>query len=140
VLERVGLTSRRDRMLTSLSGGERQRLLLAAAIIGARDLLVLDEPTAAMDVAAKAAFWTEARASVTDGATLIFATHDVAEADDHPAPAADGSPSAWPHTASWRSSSSASGRTCYRRTSRSRSRLALTQATFFIFRHPSRSG
>jgi len=81
VLARVGLWDRRDRVVTDLSGGERQRLLLATAIIGAPDVLLLDEPTAAMDVAAKRAFWDEARAAVADGTTLLFATHDLAEAD-----------------------------------------------------------
>lgn len=82
VLERVGLAGRRDRVVTDLSGGERQRLLLAMAIVGSPELLLLDEPTAAMDVAARRAFWDEARASVDDGTTLVFATHDLAEADE----------------------------------------------------------
>jgi ABC-2 type transport system ATP-binding protein len=81
VLERVGLSGRRDRVVTDLSGGERQRLLLATAIIGAPDVLLLDEPTAAMDVAARRRFWDEARAAVADGTTMLFATHDLAEAD-----------------------------------------------------------
>jgi len=81
VLERVGLASRRGRTVTDLSGGERQRLLLATAIVGMPDLLLLDEPTAAMDPEAKRAFWGEARAAVADGTTLVFATHDLAEAD-----------------------------------------------------------
>jgi ABC-2 type transport system ATP-binding protein len=81
VLDRVGLTDRRDRTVTDLSGGERQRLLLATAIVGAPDVLLLDEPTAGMDVAAKRAFWAEARGAVADGTTLLFATHDLAEAD-----------------------------------------------------------
>ncbi len=81
VLDRVGLTAKRDRTVGVLSGGERQRLLLAMAIIGEPSLLVLDEPTAAMDLEARASFWERARASVGDGATLLFATHDLAEAD-----------------------------------------------------------
>lgn len=81
VLGRVGLSDRRDRTVTSLSGGERQRLLLAAAIVGAPDVLLVDEPTAGMDVASRRAFWAEARKAVDDGSTLLFATHDMAEAD-----------------------------------------------------------
>jgi ABC-2 type transport system ATP-binding protein len=83
VLDRVGLSNRRDRRVTDLSGGERQRLLLAAAIVGAPEVLLLDEPTAAMDVAAKRSFWNEARASVADGTTILFATHDLSEADEN---------------------------------------------------------
>ena len=80
-LGRVGLTDRADRTVTSLSGGERQRLLLAMAIVAAPELLLLDEPTAAMDVETRYAFWTQARASAREGATIVFATHDLAEAD-----------------------------------------------------------
>jgi ABC-2 type transport system ATP-binding protein len=81
VLERVSLAQKRNRMITDLSGGERQRLLLGMAIVGVPDLLVLDEPTAAMDVASQRAFWDEARSSVADGTTIVFATHNLAEAD-----------------------------------------------------------
>jgi ABC-2 type transport system ATP-binding protein len=80
VLQRAGLASRAGRMVTDLSGGERQRLQLAMAIVGGPEVLLLDEPTAAMDVASRRAFWHQARASVRDGATILFATHDLAEA------------------------------------------------------------
>jgi ABC-2 type transport system ATP-binding protein len=80
VLERTALTSRAARMVTQLSGGERQRLQLAMAMVGAPEVLLLDEPTAAMDLASRRAFWERARASVRDGATILFATHDLAEA------------------------------------------------------------
>jgi ABC-2 type transport system ATP-binding protein len=81
-LSSVGLLDRGGRTVTALSGGERQRLLLAMATVGAPELLVLDEPTAAMDVRSRRAFWEHARAAVDDGATVLFATHDLAEADD----------------------------------------------------------
>jgi ABC-2 type transport system ATP-binding protein len=80
-LHRVGIASRRDHRVEHLSGGERQRLLLALAIVGSPDLLLLDEPTVAMDVAARRRFWDQARASVERGTTLVFATHDLREAD-----------------------------------------------------------
>lgn len=81
VIHRVGLIGKQDRTVGVLSGGERQRLLLALATVGGPELLLLDEPTAAMDTEARADFWDQARTSVGRGATLVFATHDLAEAD-----------------------------------------------------------
>jgi ABC-2 type transport system ATP-binding protein len=80
-LRRVGLDTKRGRKVSVLSGGERQRLLLAMAIVGVPDLLVLDEPTAAMDAEARRAFWNEATSATDEGTTLVFATHDLAEAE-----------------------------------------------------------
>jgi ABC-2 type transport system ATP-binding protein len=81
-LARVGLLEKERRTVAVLSGGERQRLLLAMATVAAPELLLLDEPTAAMDVQSRRAFWAHAREAVRDGATILFATHDLAEADE----------------------------------------------------------
>jgi ABC-2 type transport system ATP-binding protein len=81
VLSRTSLTKRADRTVKTLSGGERQRLLLAMAMVGSPELLLLDEPTAAMDVSSRRSFWEQARSSVADGATILFATHDMVEAE-----------------------------------------------------------
>src|SRR5919106_356865 len=64
-----------------LSGGQRQRLRLAMAVAGNPELPVLDEPTASFDVEARRAFWSRARASVSEGGTLMFATHRLEGAD-----------------------------------------------------------
>ena len=81
VLARTALTDRARRTVTALSGGERQRLLLAMALSGAPEVLLLDEPTAALDVASRRTFWRLVRTSVAEGATVLFATHDLIEAE-----------------------------------------------------------
>jgi ABC-2 type transport system ATP-binding protein len=65
-----------------LSGGQAQRVRFAAAIAGDPQLLVLDEPTAAMDVQARRNFWAQIRRFAGRGRTVLFATHYLQEADD----------------------------------------------------------
>jgi ABC-2 type transport system ATP-binding protein len=64
-----------------LSGGQTQRVRFALAIAGESDLIVLDEPTTAMDVETRQAFWASMNAEVAEGRTLLFATHYLEEAD-----------------------------------------------------------
>jgi ABC-2 type transport system ATP-binding protein len=66
-----------------LSGGQAQRVRFALAAIGNPRLLVLDEPTAAMDVQARQSFWAGLHAYTSRGATVLFSTHYLQEADDH---------------------------------------------------------
>jgi ABC-2 type transport system ATP-binding protein len=70
-----------DRRVERLSGGQRQRVRLAIAVAGGPELLVLDEPTAAMDVATRRSFWSAAAQYVSDGRSLLFATHRLEEAE-----------------------------------------------------------
>ncbi|GAA4199856.1 ABC transporter ATP-binding protein [Actinocatenispora rupis] len=74
-----GLVGRR---LEKLSGGQAQRVKFAVAIAGRPDLLVLDEPTAAMDVESRREFWASMRRYSRDGHTVLFSTHYVEEADE----------------------------------------------------------
>jgi ABC-2 type transport system ATP-binding protein len=81
VLERSGLTDLSDRSVDRLSGGESQRLRFAIGIAGDPDLVFLDEPTVAMDVETRRAFWADMRRSASEGRTILFATHYLEEAD-----------------------------------------------------------
>jgi ABC-2 type transport system ATP-binding protein len=83
VLDLSGLTSIAGRRTNKLSGGETQRTRFAVALVGDPELLVLDEPTVAMDVESRRAFWTSMRAFAARGKTILFATHYIDEADEY---------------------------------------------------------
>jgi ABC-2 type transport system ATP-binding protein len=80
VIEIAGLDGLENRRVDRLSGGQTQRVRLAMAIAGGPDLLVLDEPTAAMDVEARRELWARMHAYAALGHTLLFATHYLEEA------------------------------------------------------------
>jgi len=81
VLRLTGAAEFADRQSTRLSGGQTQRVRFAIALVADPDLLLLDEPTSAMDVEARREFWTSMRAIAARGKTVIFATHYLEEAD-----------------------------------------------------------
>jgi ABC-2 type transport system ATP-binding protein len=80
-MKRAGIDSFADQRVDRLSGGQTQRVRFALAIVGESDLIVLDEPTTAMDVEGRQAFWANMKAEVAEGRTLLFATHYLEEAD-----------------------------------------------------------
>jgi ABC-2 type transport system ATP-binding protein len=81
VLAMTGVDQFAERRTQRLSGGETQRVRFAIALVSDPELLVLDEPTVAMDVEARHGFWTAMRDFAAHGKTVIFATHYLEEAD-----------------------------------------------------------
>ncbi|HVV24335.1 MAG TPA: ABC transporter ATP-binding protein [Pseudonocardiaceae bacterium] len=83
ILTEADLTGIADRRVDRLSGGQTQRLRFALAIAGDPELLVLDEPTTAMDVESRQVFWTNVRGYAARGTTVLFTTHYLTEADEN---------------------------------------------------------
>ncbi|WP_190168615.1 ABC transporter ATP-binding protein [Streptomyces mirabilis] len=82
-LELAGIGDLAGRRVDRLSGGQAQRVRFAVALAGNPDLIVLDEPTAALDVEARRAFWDSMRSYARRGHTVLFSTHYLEEADAH---------------------------------------------------------
>jgi iron complex transport system ATP-binding protein len=76
-LERTNIRSLADRPVGELSGGERQRVLLARAVAQETPVLVLDEPTASLDINHQLATLSLARELVQEGRTAVAAIHDL---------------------------------------------------------------
>jgi ABC-2 type transport system ATP-binding protein len=81
VLDLTGLAATAAQRTEKLSGGQSQRARFAVALVSDPDLLVLDEPTVAMDVEGRHAFWATMREFAARGKTIVFATHYLEEAD-----------------------------------------------------------
>jgi ABC-2 type transport system ATP-binding protein len=81
IMQQADIEDIANHRVDKLSGGQRQRIRFALSIVEDPDLIVLDEPTAGMDVAARHRFWETMRAQASNGRTLLFATHYMEEAD-----------------------------------------------------------
>ncbi|HEY3715741.1 MAG TPA: ABC transporter ATP-binding protein [Jatrophihabitantaceae bacterium] len=81
LLERFGLTSRRNNAFGSLSGGERQRLFLVLALLNRPQLVFLDELTQGLDPAARRNVWAAVAQLRDEGATVLLVTHELDEAE-----------------------------------------------------------
>ncbi|WP_225860401.1 ABC transporter ATP-binding protein [Streptomyces triticiradicis] len=82
-LRLAGVSELAGRRVDRLSGGQAQRVRFAVALAGNPALIVLDEPTAALDVEARHAFWESMRDRARSGRTVLFSTHYLEEADAH---------------------------------------------------------
>ena len=81
ILETVGLADKADAYARSLSGGMRRRLLLAKALVHRPNVLVLDEPTAGVDIELRQMLWANVRRLNAAGVTIVLTTHYLEEAE-----------------------------------------------------------
>jgi ABC-2 type transport system ATP-binding protein len=81
VLAVAGLEDVADRRYSQLSGGQQRRTQFALAICGRPDLLVLDEPTVALDADARSALWSVVRGAAAEGTAVLLTTHLLEEAE-----------------------------------------------------------
>jgi len=81
VLEKLGLSDKKYSRTRALSGGMKRRLLIAKALIHKPKVLVLDEPTAGVDVELRHTLWTYMRELNTKGLTILLTTHYLEEAE-----------------------------------------------------------
>jgi ABC-2 type transport system ATP-binding protein len=83
MLEQTGLRDRADERVGRLSGGNRQRVNVALGLIGDPAVLALDEPSASLDPGQRERLWSFISGLAQGGTTVIFSTHNVAEAQRH---------------------------------------------------------
>jgi ABC-2 type transport system ATP-binding protein len=83
MLDQTGLGERADEELGRLSGGNRQRVNIAVGLLADPPVLLLDEPSGALDPRQRERLWGFITALTQRGTAVIFATHDIAEAERH---------------------------------------------------------
>jgi ABC-2 type transport system ATP-binding protein len=82
ILEAVGLADKKDAYVRQLSGGMKRRLMVAKALVHAPPVLILDEPTAGVDVELRRSLWAYVRKLHAAGTTIILTTHYLEEAEE----------------------------------------------------------
>ena len=82
ILEAVGLLDKRDAYVRQLSGGMKRRLMVAKALVHNPPVLILDEPTAGVDVELRRSLWQYVRRLHDAGTTIILTTHYLEEAEE----------------------------------------------------------
>ncbi len=83
MLEQTGLRDRANDEVGRLSGGNRQRVNIAIGLLAEPPVLLLDEPTAALDPRQRERLWEFISSLGDDGTTVVFSTHDVSEVERH---------------------------------------------------------
>jgi ABC-2 type transport system ATP-binding protein len=83
MLELTGLRDRAGDLASELSGGNRQRVNIAIGLLGRQDVLLLDEPSAALDPRQRERVWEFVLGLATRGTTVVYSTHDLQEAARH---------------------------------------------------------
>lgn len=82
-VQRLGLWDKRREMARELSGGMKRRLLIARALVHQPELLILDEPTAGVDIETRRSMWEFLQETNESGTTIILTTHYLEEAESH---------------------------------------------------------
>lgn len=81
-LKQLGLWEKRRQMARNLSGGQKRRLMIARALVHEPKLLILDEPTAGVDIEIRRSMWAFLRKINSRGTTIILTTHYLEEAEN----------------------------------------------------------
>lgn len=82
LLDQMGLSDAKDRLVGTYSGGMKRRLDLASALLHDPKILVLDEPTTGLDIEARETIWGLIKVFMAKGRSLILASHDFREVDE----------------------------------------------------------